>query len=232
MLNNIIERQSKLAPLSDTEIEIVKVATKLFLEKGFSKTTHRMIAAETGIALGTITYHYRTKEDLLKLLIEELMDFHMDVIQDAFSKTDDGLFAYAMEIAVQVALCSLDDKARDLYYSAYKHQSTFDYIKAWSAKKNYFLLGDVVSDKNESDFLTIENITSGIELAAFTFHCDRYFTLEDKISLVLESMMKMYDICESKRIETIEKIKKLDCKSIACDMFEKFVNKFDVAEIA
>ena len=61
MLNSIIERHRKSNPLSDTEVQIVRGATRLFLEKGFSKTTHRMIAEETGIGLGTITYHFKTK---------------------------------------------------------------------------------------------------------------------------------------------------------------------------
>nr|MBQ4318346.1 helix-turn-helix transcriptional regulator [Clostridia bacterium] len=62
--------------MSDTEIKVIRSATKLFLTQGFSKTTHRQIADESGIGLGTITYHYKVKEDLLRVLFEELMDFH------------------------------------------------------------------------------------------------------------------------------------------------------------
>ena len=59
MLNSIIERHRKITPLSDTEIKVIRSATKLFLTQGFSKTTHRQIAEESGIGLGTITYHYK-----------------------------------------------------------------------------------------------------------------------------------------------------------------------------
>ena len=142
LLNNIIEQHRKLNPLSETEIQIVRGATQLFLEKGFSKTTHRMIAKETGIGLGTITYHFKTKEDLLQLLIEELMDFHSNIIEEYEEKTGNMLFSYAMEIAAQIALCEKDSKAWDLYYSAYSHSITFDVIKNWAAKKNYYLLNE------------------------------------------------------------------------------------------
>ena len=82
MLNSIIERHSKITPLSNTEIKVIQSATRLFLKQGFSKTTHRQIAEESGIGLGTITYHYKVKEDLLRVLIEELMELPTKIIQE------------------------------------------------------------------------------------------------------------------------------------------------------
>lgn len=225
MINSIINRHSKLAPLTETEIDIVKAATRLFLELGYSKTTQRMIAKESGIGLGTITYHFRSKDDLLRLLIEELMDFHSDVIEETIAKANDPLFSYALEITVQIALCENDKKAWDLYYAAYSHPTTFEFIKEWAAAKNYNILGKTLPSLRESDFRHIENITSGIELAAFNFTCDRYFTLEDKIATVLDSMMKIYDIPKEDRQKTIEKIKQIDYKKISREMFDRFVKK-------
>lgn len=230
MLNSIIERHSMINPLSETEIKVIRSATMLFLEQGFSKTTHRQIAKESGIGLGTITYHYKVKEDLLRVLIEEMMDYHLDVIDGSHDETNDNLFSYAIEIAVQIALCETNAKAYDLYYSAYNHPATFDYIKDWAAKKNFHLLREYLPDFTEDDFRRLENVTSGIELAAFTAPKNRYFTLNDKISLFLDSAMKIYDIPESKRKETIEKVVSLDCEKMANEMFDKFVKKLDNIE--
>ena len=227
MLNSIIKRHNMITPLSETEIKIIRSATKLFLEQGFSKTTHRQIAEESGIGLGTITYHYKVKEDLLRVLVEEIMDFHLDVIDDAQAKVNDCLYSYGIEIAVQIALCEVNAKAYDLYYAAYSHPATFDYIKDWAAKKNYHLFKDKLPDWSEEDFRTIENIASGIELAAFTTPCTRYFSLNDKISLFLDSIMKIYNISEKERKETIEKVVALDCETIAKEMFDKFVKRLD-----
>ena len=227
MLNSIIKRHNMIAPLSETEIRIIKSATKLFLEQGFSKTTHRQIAEESGIGLGTITYHYKVKEDLLRVLVEEIMDFHLDIIDGSFAKVNDCLYAYGIEIAVQIALCEVDLKAYDLYYAAYSHPATFDFIKDWAAKKNYHLLKDKLPDWSEEDFRTIENIASGIELAAFTTPCGRYCSLTDKIKLFLDSIMKIYNISEMEREETIKKVTALDCEAIAKEMFGKFVSRLD-----
>ncbi len=230
MLNSIIKRHSKINPLSDTEIQILKAASRLFLKQGFSKTTHRQIAAESGIGLGVITYHYKVKEDMLRVLIEELIDYHLDIIEKAAERSKDSLFAYALEIAVQIALCENDPKAWDLYFAAYSHLATFDYIKDWAAKKNFHMLHDKFPDMTEEDFRRIENVTSGIELAAFSAPCDRYFTLEKKIALFLDSMMLLYNISEEERKQTIEKILKLDCVKLGNELFEKFIKKLDNTE--
>ena len=227
MLNSIIKRHNMIAPLSETEIKIIRSATKLFLEQGISKTTHRQIAVESGIGLGTITYHYKVKEDLLRVLVEDIMDFHLDIIDDSLEKRNDCLYSYGIEIAVQIALCETDLKAYDLYYAAYSHPATFDFIKDWAAKKNYHLFKDKLPDWSEEDFRTMENISSGIELAAFTTPCSRYFSLNDKISLFLDSMLKIYNISEKERKGTIEKVIKLDCEAIAKEMFGKFVSRLD-----
>ena len=227
MLKSIIARHNKLTPLSNTEIKIVACATKLFLEKGYSETTHRMISEETGIGLGTITYHYRAKEDLLLLLIEEMMDFHLDIIEDAGKESNDNLYSYATEIAIQIALCENNKKAWDLYHAAYNHHETLAYIKEWAARKNYHLLSEKAPHLHESDFRNIENFTSGIEFSAILSPCDRYFTLEEKIRLALDLLMKSYSISDEERASTIEKVLGLDYEKIAEDMFNKFVNRLN-----
>lgn len=227
MINSIIQRHSMINPLSDTEIQILRSASRLFVKQGFSKTTHRQIAAESGIGLGTITYHYKVKEDMLRVLIEELMDYHLDVITEAEEKSSDNLFSYVLEIAAQIALCETDDKAYDLYYSAYNHPHTFDYIKEWAAKKNYHLLKDILPDMDEDDFRKLENITSGIELAAFTSPTNRYFSLNDKITLFADSMLKIYGVDEAERKSAIEKVIALDCVGIAKELWGRFVKRLD-----
>lgn len=224
MINRIIERNRLVSPMSDTEKKIIKSAVKLFLENGYSQTTLRTISADCGLRQGTIAYHYHTKEDMLYYLIQALTEFHGDIIDNAHEESEDALMAYATEIAIQIALCETNRKAWDLYYSAYSQFRTFDLIKTWAAQEHYRLLGERLPGWSETDFKEKEHIASGIELAAFYTPCDRYFTLEKKISLVLDSMMLLYNISETERKQTIEKILKLDCVKIGQEMFEEFVN--------
>ncbi len=230
MINSIIERNRRISPLSESEKKIIASAIKLFLQNGYSNTTLKMISADCGLRQGTIAYHYHTKEDMLKHLVEELMDYHSDVIEDTNEETEDELFSYAMEIAVQIALCENDRKAWDIYYSAYSNPQTFKLIKDWAAKKNYMLLKNRLPDWSESDFRHIENATSGIELAALMSPCNRYYSLEDKIVLTLDSMLKIYEVPKSERDATVEKIKSFDYEKTGKNLFDKFVSRLNIEE--
>jgi AcrR family transcriptional regulator len=53
---------------------ILEVALKLFAEKGFSETTVSEISEASGVAEGTIFYHFKSKEDLLLSILERLKE--------------------------------------------------------------------------------------------------------------------------------------------------------------
>ena len=230
MINSIVERNRFTSPITKTEKKILQSAIRLFLENGYSKTTIRTISDDCGLRQGTIAYHFHTKEDMLYYLIQALTEFHGGIIDNGFSETKDVLYSYAAEIAIQIALCETDRKAWDLYYSAYSQFKTFEFIKNWAAKEHARLFADRLPNWSETDFVEKEHIASGIELAVFYAPCDRYFTLEKKISLTLDSMMLLYNVSEKERKETIEKILKLDYCKIGKEMFESFINKLDNTE--
>ena len=58
-----------------TKLEIIRVATRMFLDKGYSKTTIKAISDELGMSTGNLTFYFPTKEYLLGALVEMLIDF-------------------------------------------------------------------------------------------------------------------------------------------------------------
>ena len=227
MLRSIIERNKKTSPLSATEIRIIKGAVKLFLQNGYSNTTLKMIQEDTGVKMGNITYYFRTKEDMLFILVQEIMDFHLTVIDETHEKTGDAMLACALEVAIQIALCENNDKAWDLYHSSYTHQHILEMIKDWTAKKNFHLLGERFPDMSEADFRVLENVCTSIELSALTTPCDRYYTLEDKITLTLDSIMKIYEIPKEERQEVIKKVLAYDLATLGNKIFDDFVSRLN-----
>ena len=58
--------------INDTQLrrqQILKSAKKVFLEKGFQRTTIDDIAREEGVVRGTILYHYKSKELLMETVL-------------------------------------------------------------------------------------------------------------------------------------------------------------------
>lgn len=230
MINSIVERNRFSSPITKTEKKILQTAIRLFLENGYSKTTLKMISEECGLRQGTIAYHFHTKEDMLYYLIQALTEFHGGIIDNCLSESRDVLFSYAAEIAIQIALCEEDPKAWDLYYSAYSSFRTFELIKGWAAQEHARLFKERLPAWSETDFAEKEHIASGIELAVFYAPCTRFFTLEKKISLTLDSLMLLYNVSEKERKETVEKILGMDYCKIGREMFESFIRKLDNTE--
>src|SRR5690606_22538955 len=52
--------------------QISRGAVKLFIEKGFHRTTTREIAKEAGFSIGTLYEYIRTKEDVLYLVCDSI----------------------------------------------------------------------------------------------------------------------------------------------------------------
>ncbi len=230
MLSGIVERYSRLDPLTETEIKIVRSAIKLFLTEGYTHTTFRQIAEDSGVKLGVITYHFRTKEDLLFLLAEELMDYHAMVIEEALGTDNDVLFAYAMEIVTQITICEGHLKMWDLYHAIYAHPITYEHIKSWTAIKNYNLFKERLPHWTESDFREKEIVASGIELAALKSFCDKNFTVERKISVILDSLLMLYETEKRERDDVVKKILESDYKKVSDRLLKEFEQRLDSSQ--
>ncbi|MBT2384043.1 TetR/AcrR family transcriptional regulator [Streptomyces sp. ISL-11] len=57
---------------SDTRERIQKTALDLFVSRGYEKTTLREIAGELGVTKAALYYHFKTKEDILGAISEDL----------------------------------------------------------------------------------------------------------------------------------------------------------------
>jgi len=53
---------------------IISVSERLFLDKGYEKTTTQEIVNETGLSKGTIFHHFKSKEDILVAVLDKHND--------------------------------------------------------------------------------------------------------------------------------------------------------------
>ncbi|PXY17703.1 TetR/AcrR family transcriptional regulator [Prauserella sp. PE36] len=59
---------------SDTRERIQQVALELFAEHGYEKTSLREIAERLAVTKAALYYHFKTKEDIVHSLVENLVD--------------------------------------------------------------------------------------------------------------------------------------------------------------
>jgi len=69
--------------MNKTKNLIFHSAIKIFSEKGYNGATMDEIAMNAGVAKGTLYYHFRSKEEIFKYIIDEGMRIIRDEIQTA-----------------------------------------------------------------------------------------------------------------------------------------------------
>ncbi len=60
------EQETKAAPRGTNRERILRAALKIISGKGIDKVTHRAVAALAHVSPGTTTYHFTTREDLVR----------------------------------------------------------------------------------------------------------------------------------------------------------------------
>ncbi len=204
-----------------TKLEILQVAMRMFMEKGFTNTSAKAISNELNISTGNLTFYFPTKESILLELAKEITSFHTKCIDNITKKDSDDLFAYCWEITAQITLCEENENMKDLYLSIYSHPSTLQFVKDWTAEKNQSILGERLSDWNLERFRCVENVTCCIERSALTEPCTEIYTLEDKIWLILTCLLKIYDISQQDREAVINKILETDYRKTGYDLYKQ-----------
>lgn len=86
--------------------KIVDAAMRLFLEKGYHKTTVRDIASAAGVTQGLITYHFASKENLARRI-------YVDIVQNIFQQA-------ALSLSLEQQL-------------SYAEQLYISYVVGWEA---------------------------------------------------------------------------------------------------
>lgn len=83
---------SDVIPLTKSErtrSQIRDVALRSFRERGYDKTTIRLIAQEAGVSVGTTNYHFASKNDLVQELYLDVQRAHRDAALPLLAGTTD-----------------------------------------------------------------------------------------------------------------------------------------------
>lgn len=88
--------------MNKTKRKIFECSMKLFAEKGYDATSVEDITAFSGIAKGTLYYHFEKKEDILNILLEEGMNLLKNSIQIKTKNCNTALEKIKAVILIQI----------------------------------------------------------------------------------------------------------------------------------
>ena len=207
--------------VNTTKHEIIKLAMKLFLEKGYSHTSPRMICDELDLSTGNLTYYFHTKEHLLAVLVEMLCDFQWKMMQGVVDEGHTSILALCLEMATMAAMCDQDSIARDFYISAYSHQLTLGIIRRNDAKRAQLVFGEYCKDWKDEHFAEAETLVSGIEYATF-MTTDDSASLDVRIAGAVNSILTIYNVPEEVRRTKISKVMDMDYCTVGKRILKEF----------
>ncbi|MFO1445094.1 TetR/AcrR family transcriptional regulator [Bacillus sp. Bva_UNVM-123] len=91
--------------------DLIKYAKECLVDKGIEKFTLRAVAETAGVTQGTIYYHFRTKEQLLLDIVQNICETSWQEI----SQRNDHMIDHA--IASAKSRCSYDSHFHKLFFS-------------------------------------------------------------------------------------------------------------------
>ena len=224
------------APERSTELSkkmVLSTASRLFLEKGYTATTLREIAKESGVNIGSLMYLFESKENILCELVTFVLDgqFHATeaLIQGL---TDDKVLFWAAETTLQLYMAECNEEVRELYIAAYSMRKSSEIIYQTIAGKMAHYFGEYHPNYETKDFYELEIASGGIIRGFMSVPCDMYFTMERKVKRYLETSFLVYGIPREKILEAIDFVSHFDFKSIAGQVVDSMLAKLNQAVIS
>ncbi len=216
-----------MARINTTKIEIIRVATKMFLEKGFSATSAKAICHELDISTGNLTFYFPTKDYILAELVDKLCSFQWKVMEEEAQDGLSSIMALCLEFATMVAMCEDEEIAKDFYISAYSSPMCLDIIRKNDTARAKEVFKDYCSEWTDEQFAEAEILVSGIEHATLITAGDPV-SIETRISGAINTILSTYNVPEEIRKLKIQKVLAMDYRKIGGRLlrdFKKFANK-------
>ena len=208
------------------KMAMVRVANRMFLERGFSNTSVKAIAQELGISTGHITFYYPTKEHLLAILVEKLCDFQWQMMNQTVDEGKTSLMAICLELVAMAAICEENEIAKDFYLSSYTNPMCLEIIRKSDTRRAKEVFGEYCRGWNEEDFAEAETLVSGIEYATL-MTTPASASLEVRIAGALNQIMTLYNVPADVRKMKIDKVLAMDYDRIGRRIFTEFTEFID-----
>lgn len=196
--------------------KVLHAAAKLFLEKGYEKSSIREIADVAGVNRGSLCFAFKDKESILCELVSFVLEGQFEATEKLLAdKTSDKILFYAAETVLQLHIAESSEHMREMYNVSYSLPNSANVIFHSITGKLEEIFGSNLPTWETKDFYEREISSAGIMRNHLSVPCDIYFTMERKIKVFLETTFLIYEVPKAKIKEAIDFVMKFDWKLIA-----------------
>ena len=202
-------------------MQIVRKATEMIIEKGYSNTTFRGIAKELDMNSGLITFYFPSKDHLLALLVEKLCDFQRKLIAEEIDEGISSVLAICLELMTMAAAAEEEEIAKDFFVSSYQSNMCLEIIQKNDCERAKEVFGSFNPGWSENNFKEAETLVSGIEYATLNTNANSA-PLETRIAGALNAILSIYNVPAETRAIKIEKVLNMDYRRLGRRIFREF----------
>ncbi len=200
---------------------ILTVCVRLFLEKGYKRSTLAEIIKKADVSYSTFQNIFRAKDGVLTELVEFMFSNQFAMARDEAGAKLPPVYVYAVETAIQLTLTELNENLREIYIEAYTEKEASEYILRETAKELHGIFGSYLPDATERDFYNMEIGSASIMRGYMAHPCDEELTLEKKLRLFLTMSLRAYNVPKEEVEQVIRFVEGLDIRAIAEQVMQK-----------
>ena len=171
---------------------ILTVCVKLFLEKGYRRTTLAEIIEKAEVSYSTFQNIFRAKDGVLTELVEFMFSNQFAMARSMTGAQLPPVYTYAVETAIQMTLTELNENLREIY-----------------------IVGPYLPGRTARDFYDMEIGSASIMRGYMAHPCDAELTLEKKLRLFFCMSLRAYRVPEDELEQVIRFVEGLDIRAIA-----------------
>ncbi len=194
---------------------ILTICVKLFLEKGYKKTTMAEIVEKANVSYSSFQNIFRAKDGVLTELVAFMFSNQFAMARGAAGEHLPPVYVYAVETAIQMTLTELNENLREIYIEAYTQKEASEYIFRETAKELYGIFGSYLPGLTPRDFYDMEIGSASIMRGYMAHPCDEELTLEKKLRLFLTMTLRAYNVPPEELEQAICFVEGLDIRAIS-----------------
>ncbi|MBR6675722.1 MAG: TetR/AcrR family transcriptional regulator [Clostridia bacterium] len=204
-----------------TKLQIIRVASRLFLENGYTNTSAKDVCKELDISPGNLTFYFPTKEHLLSELVDMLCTFQWELMEQEANEGLSSVMAICLELTSMVSACEEDEVMRDFFISAYTSPLCLDIIRKNDSERATKVFGQYRPDWSAEQFFEAEVLISGIEYGTM-MTAGNTVPLETRVRGALKAILTVYGVPEEIQKTKLSKVFSMDYKGLSAEILRKF----------
>ena len=206
----------------------LSASARLYLEKGFTRTTVKDIAAASGVGLPLIMRVMKSKEDILSELVEFVLESQFEATKEFLAGVEyDPWLFYAAETTLQLHMAESSEGVRDLYATAYSLPKTTSIIQNTITNKLAALFGAYHPNWTREDFYLREIASGGIMRDFMAHPCGDWLTMERKVAAFLETTFLVYCVPKEKIQEAIRFVAQFSYPQLARSTIQTMLERLE-----